>query len=74
MTFAAVGLEGYDHARLARTHGIARMARQKGAMALTTSRLGYAVNRLGMRAPASLIRKQTRKLWAWIPPTGPAAG
>lgn len=74
MTFAAVGLEGYDHARLARTHGIARMARQKGAMALTTSRLGYAVNRLGMRAPASLIRKQTRKLWAWTPPTGPAAG
>ncbi len=72
VTLAAVGLEGYDRARLARTHGIARMARQKGAMALTTSRLGYAVNRLGMRAPASVVRKQTEKLWSWTPPTAPA--
>ena len=72
VTLAAVGLEGYDRARLARTHGIARMARRKGAMALTPSRLGYALNRLGMRAPASVVRKQTEKLWAWTPPTVPA--
>jgi 2-polyprenyl-6-methoxyphenol hydroxylase-like FAD-dependent oxidoreductase len=74
VTLAAAGLEGYDQARLKRTQGIARMARRKGAMALTTSRLGYALNRLGMRAPASVIRKQAEKLWSWTPPTARAAG
>ncbi|MGV9310464.1 MULTISPECIES: FAD-dependent monooxygenase [unclassified Nonomuraea] len=62
-------LAAYDRARLDRTHMIASMARRKGKIAVSRSKLIYQMQVMGMRrAPASVVRKETGKLWNWTPP------
>ncbi|WP_431910766.1 FAD-dependent monooxygenase [Amycolatopsis thermoflava] len=62
-------LAAYDRARLGRTRAIVSTARRKGRIAVSRSRLVHRMQVLGLRrAPASIVRRETGRVWDWTPP------
>ncbi|KAA9161045.1 NAD(P)-binding protein [Amycolatopsis acidicola] len=59
----------YDRERLPRTHLVTRMARRKGQVGVSSSRLVFGLVAASTRlVPDTAVRRSTARLWDWTPP------